>query len=113
MTVQATFCRRRHHARRPPLAKIRPGSPAPAMGPGTARNPRISPPGNAVEWMFMYVSPARSAATNTGSAVAAELPKAGLVRLYVDAIVRSKVLLKVPDVTPKGKPGNEGSVVAT
>src|SRR5258708_5178989 len=27
--------RRRHHPRRPPLAKIRPGSPAPAMGPGT------------------------------------------------------------------------------
>jgi hypothetical protein len=33
--AQATFCRRRHHARRPPLAKIRPGRPAPAMGPGT------------------------------------------------------------------------------
>jgi hypothetical protein len=28
-------CRRRHQARRPPLAKSRPGSPAPAMGPGT------------------------------------------------------------------------------
>src|SRR6476660_6537857 len=27
--------RRRHQPRRPPLAKIRPGSPAPAMGPGT------------------------------------------------------------------------------
>jgi hypothetical protein len=26
----------RHHASRPPLAKIRPGSPAPATGPGTA-----------------------------------------------------------------------------
>src|SRR5262245_668182 len=33
--VQAVFCRRRHHARRPPLAKTRPGSPAPTMGPGT------------------------------------------------------------------------------
>jgi hypothetical protein len=32
--VQAIFCRRRHQARRPPLAKIRPGRPAPAMGPG-------------------------------------------------------------------------------
>ena len=30
------FCRRRHQPRRPPLAKIRPGRPAPAMGPGTA-----------------------------------------------------------------------------
>jgi len=28
-------CRRRHQPRRPPLAKIRPGRPAPAMGPGT------------------------------------------------------------------------------
>ena len=34
--AQALFCRRRHQPRRPPLAKIRPGRPAPAMGPGTA-----------------------------------------------------------------------------
>src|SRR5215472_17484591 len=33
--AQAVRCRRRHQPRRPPLAKIRPGSPAPAMGPGT------------------------------------------------------------------------------
>jgi hypothetical protein len=32
---QAVFCRRRHQPRRPPLAKIRPGSPAPTIGPGT------------------------------------------------------------------------------
>src|SRR5262249_38044521 len=32
---QAFFRRRRHQPRRPPQAKIRPGSPAPAMGPGT------------------------------------------------------------------------------
>src|SRR5215831_14579226 len=31
----SVFCRRRHQPRRPPLAKITPGSPAPAMGPGT------------------------------------------------------------------------------
>src|SRR5205823_4031540 len=73
--AQAIFCRRRHQPRRPPLAKIRPGSPAPAMGPGTAKNPRISPPGNAVVWMFKYVSPARRAAINTGSAVATVVPK--------------------------------------
>src|SRR5437899_6133826 len=30
------FCRRRHQPRRPPLAKINPGRPAPAIGPGTA-----------------------------------------------------------------------------
>ena len=31
------FCRRRRHqARRPPLAKMRPGTPAPTMGPGTS-----------------------------------------------------------------------------
>src|SRR5215469_17078029 len=33
--VQAIFRRRRHQPRRPPPAKIRPGRPAPAMGPGT------------------------------------------------------------------------------
>jgi hypothetical protein len=33
--AQAIFLRRRHQPRRPPPAKIRPGSPAPAMGPGT------------------------------------------------------------------------------
>jgi hypothetical protein len=48
------------------------GSPAPAMGPRTATNPRISPPGNIVVWMLRYVSPSRRAAINTGSAVAAE-----------------------------------------
>jgi hypothetical protein len=32
-------CRRRHQPRRPSLAKIRPGRPAPAMGPGTAASP--------------------------------------------------------------------------
>ena len=33
--VQAIFCRRRHQPSRPPPAKIRPGRPAPTMGPGT------------------------------------------------------------------------------
>jgi hypothetical protein len=33
---QAVFCRRRHQPRRPPIAKIRPGMPAPTMGPGMA-----------------------------------------------------------------------------
>jgi hypothetical protein len=33
--IQAIFCRRRHHARSTPLANTKPGSPAPAMGPGT------------------------------------------------------------------------------
>jgi len=32
----ATLCRRRHQPRRPPLARIRPGRPAPTIGPGTA-----------------------------------------------------------------------------
>src|SRR5258708_4962547 len=35
LRVQPVFCRRCHHARRPPLAKIRPGRPAPTTGPGT------------------------------------------------------------------------------
>jgi hypothetical protein len=30
---------RRHQPRRPPLTRIRPGSPAPAMGPGTVTDP--------------------------------------------------------------------------
>ena len=34
--AQAIFCRRRHQPSRPPLARIRPGTPAPTMGPGTA-----------------------------------------------------------------------------
>jgi hypothetical protein len=33
--AQAIFFRRRHQAKRLPPAKIRPSSPAPAMGPGT------------------------------------------------------------------------------
>jgi hypothetical protein len=32
---QAVLCRRRHQPRKPPHAAIRPGRPAPAMGPGT------------------------------------------------------------------------------
>jgi hypothetical protein len=41
--AQAIFFRRRHQARRPPLAKIRPGSPAPTMGPGTAAASTLTP----------------------------------------------------------------------
>ena len=43
--AQAVRRRRRAKARRPPQAKIRPGRPAPTMGPGTAagRIPRCSP----------------------------------------------------------------------
>src|SRR5262245_65892607 len=33
--AQSIACRRRHQPRRPPPAKMRPGRPAPAMGPGT------------------------------------------------------------------------------
>src|SRR5262245_48983172 len=36
LDAQAIFFRRCHQPRRPPLAKIRPGSPAPTTGPGTA-----------------------------------------------------------------------------
>jgi hypothetical protein len=41
--IQAIFRRRRHQPRRPPLAKIRPGRPAPAMGPGTLTTPFATP----------------------------------------------------------------------
>jgi len=36
--AQTFFFRHRHQPSRPPLAKIRPGNPAPAMGPGTVDN---------------------------------------------------------------------------
>jgi hypothetical protein len=71
---QVDFRRGRNQPRRPALAKIRAGSPASTMGPGTAKNARISPVGKTVVWMFRYVSPARSAAVNTASAVAAVPP---------------------------------------
>src|SRR2546423_5245157 len=45
--TQAIFCRRRQQPRRPPLANIRPGRPAPTMGAGTTfmapNSPSISP----------------------------------------------------------------------
>jgi hypothetical protein len=50
--IQAIFCRRHHQPSRPPLANSRPGNPVPAMGRGTARKPRISPPVKTVEWML-------------------------------------------------------------
>jgi hypothetical protein len=40
--VQAIFFRRRHQPRSPPLAKIRPGRPAPAMGAGTGVKVKLS-----------------------------------------------------------------------
>jgi hypothetical protein len=53
-----------------------------AAGSGTgAKNPRISPVGKFDVWMFRYVSPFRRAATNTGMAVAAEMPKNGFPTL--------------------------------
>jgi hypothetical protein len=55
---QADCRRRRHQPRRPPLAKIRPGRPAPAMGPGTSW-PRISPPGNSLRLEDATTSPFR------------------------------------------------------
>ena len=48
--VQAVF-RRRHQARRPPPAKIRLGSPAPAMGPGTADT------GPTSNWVIVKLKP--------------------------------------------------------
>ena len=53
--VQAIFFRRLHQPSRPPLAKISPGRPAPAMGPGTPNTamqsgwqalPHVTPPGS-------------------------------------------------------------------
>src|SRR5262249_44338289 len=89
---QANFCRRRHQPRRPPPAKMRPGRPAPAMGPGTtAKNPRISPPPNTVVGMLKDVCASGRAVVNAGSAVATEPPKNAFPRLYVVGSVRLKV----------------------
>jgi hypothetical protein len=49
--AQAVFFRRRHQPRRLPLAKIRPGRPAPAMGPGTAEYEGALPVEMAVEML--------------------------------------------------------------
>jgi hypothetical protein len=40
--AQALFCRRRHQPKRPPLAKSRPGNPAPAVGPGMTLTTMLS-----------------------------------------------------------------------
>ena len=39
LPFQAIFFRSRHQPRRPPLAKIKPGSPVPTLGMGTATRP--------------------------------------------------------------------------
>src|SRR5262249_58577970 len=96
--AQTTFFRGRHQPRRPPQAAISPGRPAPTTGPGT-RIPRISPLIKFAVWMFRYVRSVRRAARNTGSAVAALVPKNGFpalpggipARLYVESAKRLKV----------------------
>src|SRR5262249_18180521 len=57
--AQAVFCRRRHQLRRPPLARIRPGRPAPRMGPGTT---------NADEFAVMMIGKLLSGMKGTNSA---------------------------------------------
>src|SRR5262245_28331509 len=62
-SIQAVFRRRRHQARRPPLAKTRPGSPAPAIGAGTGA-PKLMMP---VAPLFVFnTSAAKNAAGVTG-----------------------------------------------
>src|SRR5262249_46934359 len=56
LSRQAIFRRRRHQPRRPPPAKISPGSPAPAMGPGTAAG------GSGTLLHVVHALPANSAA---------------------------------------------------
>jgi hypothetical protein len=41
MDIRTIFCRRRHQPSRPPLANSTPGSPAPAMGPGTTAGAKL------------------------------------------------------------------------
>ena len=66
LEAQAIFFRRRHQPRRPPPAKIRPGSPAPAMGPGTpAMGPGTT---NADEFAVMMIGKLLSGMKGTNSA---------------------------------------------
>ena len=53
-SAQAVLCRRRHQPRRPSPANSRPGSPAPAMGPGTALNGNGFGFCRVFEWHYPY-----------------------------------------------------------
>ena len=55
--VQAILCRRRHQPRSPPLAKIRPGSPAPGMGPGTLDGLSAAPLGADTSQQTLLTTP--------------------------------------------------------
>src|SRR5262249_51699014 len=58
--VLVVFFRRHHQPRRPPLAKIRPGRPAPAIGPGTtAASATNKTPGGLLQ--LVHALPANSA----------------------------------------------------
>src|SRR5262245_57598004 len=61
--AQAVFRRRRHQPRRPPPAKIRPGRPAPTIGPGT-RTPKSMMP--VAPLLLFNTSAAKNAAGVTG-----------------------------------------------
>jgi hypothetical protein len=77
LSIQALFCRRRHQARRPPLAKIRPGRPAPTIGPGTGQGPSeqtVTSKPNAAK-VIRPLSP-----TRTPSIKALTLPTAPLLK---------------------------------
>ena len=76
LRVQAIFRRRRHQPRRPPLAKIRPGRPAPAMGPGTANAPLFheEKPMSKVAPGAMGFRPLQVKVTRFGSKLAAACP---------------------------------------
>lgn len=102
--------RRRRPATSPAIA-ISPAAP----GAGTAtRNPRISPPGNADVWMLWYARPSSNASSIRFIACEIVPPLADTnAGLYVDALVRSKVMSYVPAVTPAGNPANVGVVVIT
>jgi hypothetical protein len=54
--VAQAICRRRHQPRRPTLAKIRPGSPAPAMGPGTVALQSAPTRRSVSDWRWPFVS---------------------------------------------------------
>src|SRR5262252_7505503 len=105
--VQAIFLRRRHQPRRPPLAKIRPGSPAPTTGPGTAE--KVTKP------LRSMLVPAMSREPSIGVG-----SRPSIANVYMRPEVRiefeKKASVITPEVTVKaltveGGPGNVNGVI--
>src|SRR5215831_3394324 len=80
--AQALFCRRRHQpSRRPPpnISAIRPGSPAPAMGPGTGTPTLAIAPGKLLNSLPMDMEVSNAGIAVVSRAVPAFAPPNSLL----------------------------------